>query len=187
MDLVEHGQRSNYRIILMGDFNVNPEKYMSHYNRSGKFHWKYQIIHDLMNHNMVDTVDLHQDIDDTTPHNTYFPTQPNHNPSRLDLIYVSRDLVVDVLHSNNYQGDMISSDHHAVFASFNTNTIFERQSLAQLKQHKIRRCIFSHDIGKFIIVKICAVQRIPFLRRSANLPARSTEKNYKNLCRTASV
>src|ERR1041385_8488499 len=77
-------------------------------------HWKYQIIHDLMNHNMVDTVDLHQDIDDTTPHNTYFLTQPNHNPSRLDLIYVSRDLVVDVLHSNNYQGDMISSDHHAV-------------------------------------------------------------------------
>ena len=145
MDLIEQGQRSNYRIILMGDFNVNPEKYKSYYNRSGNFHWKYQIIHDLVNHNMVDTVDLHQDIDDTTPFNTYFPTQISHNPSRLDLIYVSRDLVVDTLHSNNYQGDMIISDHLAVYASFNTNTIFERQSLAQLKQHKIRRCVFSHD------------------------------------------
>ena len=145
MDLVEQGQRSNYRIILVGDFNVSPEKYKSYYNRSGRFNWKYQILHDLVNHNMVDTVDLHQDIDDTTPHNTYFPTQANHNPSRLDLIYISRDLVVDTLNSNVYQGDEITSDHLAVYASFNTNTIFERQAIAQLKQHKIRRCVFSHD------------------------------------------
>src|ERR1051325_10780110 len=41
-------------------------------------------------------------------------------------------------------------------------------------------------IGKIIIVKICAVQRIPFLRRSANLPARSTEKILKNLRRFSS-
>src|ERR1043165_2094695 len=30
--------------------------------------------------------------------------------------------------------------------------------------------IFLSDIGKFIIVKICAIQQTPFLRRSANLP-----------------
>ena len=40
---------------------------------------------------------------------------------------------------------MVSSDHLAVYASFNTNTIFERQSLVQLKQHKICHCVFSHD------------------------------------------
>ena len=55
----------------MGDFNRSPEKYHAAYNATGHFHWKYQILQDLENKDLIDTIDLYQDINISNPFNTY--------------------------------------------------------------------------------------------------------------------
>jgi hypothetical protein len=40
------------------------------------------------------------------------------------------------------------------------------------------------NIGKFFKGQTCEVLRTSFLRRSADMPLRSTEKSYKNLRRS---
>src|SRR3989337_647140 len=143
--LIEDSQRHSQHLMVMGDFNVDPLKYKEEYNRRGQFHWKYRTLHTMFIKNMVDTVELHHDVDNHNPYNTYFPQQQGYNPSRLDLIYISRDLVEDTLNSNILETEHFTSDHLAVYASFTTSSLFNKKSIAQLKQHKIRRCIFSYD------------------------------------------
>ena len=131
--LIEESQWQSQHIIVMGDFNVNPTKYQMEYNQTGRFHWKYKILHELFTHNMIDTVNLLHDIDVNNPYYTFFPGQNNFSPSRLDMIYVSHDLMEHVLQSNNYHVTEYSSDHHAVHVAFDPQDIFSKQSIAQLK------------------------------------------------------
>src|SRR5437763_7178293 len=89
----------------MGDFNHSPEKYHAAYNATGHFHWKYQILQDLENKDLIDTIDLYQDINISNPFNTYISHNSNSSFTRIDLILISFDIVLDTLISNNYRLD----------------------------------------------------------------------------------
>jgi len=144
-NLILKSYKENYRIIIMGDFNVDPKCYEQSLRTNGSFHWKYNIINKLYAQNMFDTVDFCQDITPQTPFDTYIPNQQNQTSSRIDQIWISEDLVTDTITSNNYISDLYSSDHHALYISFFTDSIFGRKGVASLKQHNMRKRIFTYD------------------------------------------
>ena len=129
----------------MGDFNVDPKCYEQSLHTNGSFHWKYNIINKLYAQNMFDTVDLCQDITPQTPFDTYIPNQQNQTSSCIDQIWISEELVTDTITSSNYVSDLYNSDHRAVYISFFTDNIFSRKGVASLKQHNMRKCIFTYD------------------------------------------
>jgi hypothetical protein len=61
------------------------------------------------------------------------------------LIWISRDLILETLNSNNYEPNLYSTDHNAVFVSFLTNGLFRNKQAAKLRQQKIRKRIFNYD------------------------------------------
>ena len=144
-NLILKSYKDNYRVIIMGDFNVDPKCYEQSLRTNGSFHWKFNIINKLYAQNMFDTVDLCQDITSQTPFDTYIPNQQNQTSSRIDQIWISEDLVTDTITSNNYTSDLYNSDHFAVYISFFTDNIFGRKGVASLKQHNIRKRIFTYD------------------------------------------
>ena len=141
-NIIEDAQRKNFKLIVMGDFNVCPEKYKKHYRSTGNIHWRYKILHMLEIKNLIDIVDLYQDITLQNPCNTF----SNHNfSSRIDLIFISRDLIMETINANNHNIDFYTSDHLAVYVSFINNNIFNKKSFARNKQQKIRKRIFNYD------------------------------------------
>ena len=114
----------------MGDFNVCPQKYKKHYRSTSNIHWRYKILHMLEIKNLIDMVDLYQDITLQNPCNTF----SNHNfSSRIDLIFISRDLIMETINANNHNIDFYTSDHLAVYVSFINNNIFNKKSFARNK------------------------------------------------------
>src|ERR1044072_736368 len=53
-NIIEEAQRNNFKLIVMGDFNVDPLKYKQSYHTNGTYHWKYQVLYDLEIKNLVD-------------------------------------------------------------------------------------------------------------------------------------
>jgi exonuclease III/ribonuclease HI len=143
INLIETAHKKNTKVILMGDFNVNPEKYKKAYRINGSFQWKYNILHELKNNNMVDMVDLYNDITEDKTYATYIPKQLDYSQSRIDMIYVSRDLISDTLTSNNIS-NLFNTDHLAVYLTI-TKNLFKYKSMADLKQHKIKKRVFTYD------------------------------------------
>jgi exonuclease III len=83
--LIEHIQQAindNFKIFVMGDFNVNPDK--PRHNET-KYKRQFQIIQDLKNRCFFDIFDTIYDINPTTPHNTWFNTAGTLT-SRIDLM-----------------------------------------------------------------------------------------------------
>ena len=144
--LIEDSNRRQQKLIVMGDFNLDCKKFYANYNSRGSFHWKYRIIHRMGINNLVDSIDLYHDVDDNNPFNTFKPPSlSTHQPSRLDMIWLSRDLILETLASNILDHDFFSTDHAAVYLSLQTSDIFHRQAKASLKQHKNRKRIFDYD------------------------------------------
>ena len=92
-------QRS--RIIVMGDFNINYEQYIRKYNQNGFIHWQNKFFKQLTDLHLLDTISLCHDVTPSTPFNTFTPSHPNQSPSRIDFIWISRDLCNEVINSNN--------------------------------------------------------------------------------------
>ncbi len=137
--------RANARIILMGDFNTQYEKYIKYYHRNGNSHWRDSIFTKLNSLRLVDTVALYQDITPSTPFNTFLPHQQSSSPTRIDYIWVSRNLIDKTINSNNYTPELYSSDHLGVYVSFFTNNLFKRKSIASLKQKDRGKTIYHYD------------------------------------------
>jgi len=137
--------RAKSRIILMGDFNIQYEKYIKYYRRNGNSHWRDSLFTKLNNLQLIDTVSLYHDITPTTPYNTFLPKQHQSSPTRIDYIWISRDLLDETINSNNYNPELYSSDHLGIYISFYTNNLFKQKSIANLKQQKIYKTIFHYD------------------------------------------
>jgi exonuclease III len=145
-NLLEQARQNKFKSILMGDFNVSYEKYSHEYKRKGTFHWSYDILHKLEHRfNMHDTVQLYHDITTTNPYHTFTPRQQNLSATRIDAIWISNDLTLETISSNNFDPETYDTDHVAVFVSFLTHNIFKRNSHAALKQHNIKKRIFTYD------------------------------------------
>jgi len=94
---------------------------------------------------LIDTVALYHDITPTTSYNTFLPKQHQSSPTRIDYIWISRDLLDETINSNNYNSELYSFDHLGVYISFYTNNLFKQKSIANLKQQKIYKTIFHYD------------------------------------------
>ena len=129
----------------MGDFNIQFENYIKYYRRNGNSHWRDSLFTKINNLQLIDTVALYQDITPTTPYNTFIPKQQQSSPTRIDYIWISRDLLDETINSNNYNSELYSSDHLGVYISFYTNNLFKQKSIANLKQQKIYKTIFHYD------------------------------------------
>src|SRR5688572_1557454 len=94
-ELIKHVQTAlndNFRIIVMGDFNVNPDKPKN----ETKYKRQFKIIQDLKNLQFFDLFDTIYDINEHSPHNTWF----NHAgslESRIDMIWCSNNLINDLI------------------------------------------------------------------------------------------
>src|SRR3954468_15888882 len=129
----------------MGDFNINYEQYIRTYNRNGYTHWRDMFFKQIENLRLIDTVSLYQDITPTTPFSTYIPKNIQISPSRIDFIWISRDLIDETLNSNIIDPTLYTSDHRAVFLSLHTRNLFKRKAIASLKQHDMRKRIYHYD------------------------------------------
>jgi hypothetical protein len=145
LEMVNQAYLQNYKLIVMGDFNVDPKILYAHLDNGSNVPWQYNILHSLIDFNMHDTVDLCHDIDIRNPYNTYISVQHNQSNSRLDLIWISHDLTRELLASNNLDHDLYTSDHVAVYASFYTDNIFKRHSYASMRQQKMKKLVFSYN------------------------------------------
>src|SRR5579871_1017736 len=68
-DLLDFSRKNNYKVILMGDFNIDYAKYKQEYRRKGSFNWVMEIYHKLkVIYQMKDTVKLYNDITPSSPH-----------------------------------------------------------------------------------------------------------------------
>jgi exonuclease III len=139
VDLIHKSQNEHYRIVLMGDFNVDPKHYLHALNTTGSFQWKYSIIHSLISKNLTDVTALCHDVSTTAPYDTFYPVQQNYNSSRIDLIWISRDLILETLSNSTFSVDLYNSDHHAVSVSFLPDKIFKCKNIAKLKQQLARK------------------------------------------------
>src|SRR5215216_6331644 len=103
--------KSDFKIILLGDFNANLDKYWIHINEGHTLHWRYDFYQRIFALNFLDLYDICHD----SPQPTFFSTQTN---TRIDSIFASPNLISDFLYSYIDTTDMYKSDHSIVFASF---------------------------------------------------------------------
>src|SRR5688572_4973478 len=145
IDNTKDALRINTRVIIMGDFNINFEKYDKYLKRNGYTHWQNKLFQHLQRLNMVDSIPLFHDVTPTTPFNTFTPNHPNQSPSRIDFIWISQNLIDESINSNIIDPELYKSDHLALYLSLYTTNLFKRKSIASLKQHNMRKRVFHYD------------------------------------------
>ena len=118
---IKDGLKSDYKIILLGDFNANLSTYWSQYNNGSPLNWRFDFYHRIFALNFLDLYDLCHD----SPEPTF---RINNSSSRIDTIFASPNLISDFLFSSLDTSDLYSSDHKIVFAFF---TNIQRRSYAR--------------------------------------------------------
>ena len=71
INLLNQASLSNYKVILMGDFNLNFEKFSLEYRSNRSLHWKYGILRELERLQYQDSIALYHDITVSTPFYTF--------------------------------------------------------------------------------------------------------------------
>jgi exonuclease III len=127
LETIRHHTANNYRIMLLGDFNASPEK-LKHYTELNKrIPWELHLIKQLQRLCFVDTY--------LAFHECPQPTWSSHNASsRIDLIWISADLHLELLYSRQFAPRLYLSDHLVVSCFFLKDNIFRNPSVASSKK-----------------------------------------------------
>src|SRR5215216_3530830 len=125
---IKDGLKSDFKTILLGDFNANLDNYWSNSHSGSPSHWRFDFYDQIFALNFLDLYDLCHD----TPEPTFCV---NNRSSRIDTIFASPNLVSDFLLSSIEQSDLYSSDHKIVFAFF-ANIQRRSQAKSRLLQNK---------------------------------------------------
>jgi len=129
LEHIKDGLKSDFKIILLGDFNANLNKYWNRINECRSLHWKYNFYQRIFALDFLDLYDICHD----TPQPTFFSKKSN---TRIDSIFASPNLISDFLYSYIDTTDMYRSDHSIVFASFAN---ISQQSFAKSRSLKNKR------------------------------------------------
>ncbi|RIA84611.1 Endonuclease/exonuclease/phosphatase [Glomus cerebriforme] len=132
-----------FKIMLMGDFNLKYEKYIKDYKRKGHAHWKFDIFRRLDQLNFTDLIPLYHS--DISNFDTFHSKNQHLSSSRIDAVWVSHNLLMDTLTADNFPIDLFNTDHHGVVTTLIRQGLFNQNSHATLKQHSIKKCIFSYE------------------------------------------
>jgi exonuclease III len=142
-ELLNHIQtalNNNYRIIVMGDFNVNPDKPKN----ETKYKRQYKIVQDLKNLHFFDLFDTIYDINANSPHNTWF----NHSgslESRIDMIWCSNNLINGLISCDSLCAESYTSDHKILLSFFNKHDLFGYKPTSNLKRQRIFKTKYHYD------------------------------------------
>ena len=141
-DLLVEAKKNNYRIIIMGDFNADAEKYDKKEIIRNKE--KYRIIQLLRNENLYDThkiTNLNDTIDFTW-------NNSKETKRRLDYIWISENLIQDLIVTKIEHNELIAeqTDHRLITMILDNTRIFGKRSRANKKRNKIKRKI--HKINE---------------------------------------
>jgi len=137
-DLLIEGKKNNYRIIIMGDFNADAEKYDKKGNIKNK--GKYRIIQLLRNENLYDThkmTNLNDEIDFTW-------NNSRDTKRRLDYIWITENLIQDLIITRIEHNELLTeqTDHKLITMVLDNTRIFGKRSKAKEKRNKAKRKIY---------------------------------------------
>ena len=138
-NIVHEAHNKNIKIILMGDFNIDPEK-----RNIDQRKWRYKILNTLENEDMLDVYEVFNEVKNNNNAYTFIPTNTNLSCTRIDLIYMSRALINEVLSCDNHKINVYESDHKALFIMLLPD-ILGMKSMAAQRQKKIKRRHFDYD------------------------------------------
>ncbi|RIA79717.1 Endonuclease/exonuclease/phosphatase, partial [Glomus cerebriforme] len=137
---IEKALDNNFKIILMGDFNLKYDEFNKEYKRKGHAHWKFDIFRRLEQLNFTDLIPLYHS--DVSAFDTFHSKNQNLSSSRIDAIWVSSNLLMDTLSADNFPIDLFNTDHDGVNVTLIRQGLFNQNSHAILKQHSIKKHVF---------------------------------------------
>ncbi|EXX73820.1 exodeoxyribonuclease III [Rhizophagus irregularis DAOM 181602=DAOM 197198] len=142
--LIKDAQQQHYKLIIMGDFNINYHKFLlSQRKPNYKPSYKQKLLHFLTySDNLVDTIPLYHDVTNDNPYNTHKNNSGHH--TRIDYIWISQDLVNDTYASDQFN-PQYSTDHMVVYVEFWTNNYFKLPSHAKQRQRNRQKMIYMYD------------------------------------------
>src|SRR3990170_8572196 len=110
--LILEAENNNSKIIIMGDFNADP-KYR---NAEGSRHRKnckfYKYLEDM---DFIDTIDICHDVNEITPWYTW-RNKDETRKSRIDTMWISNDLVMNLTYSSLLETVLYNSDHSMIIS-----------------------------------------------------------------------
>ena len=129
-------ERDGFKIIIMGDFNVDPDQFHASLLNNRKPHWKFNLIRKLEELRFIDCYSLfHEDI-----RPTWISPNNRSSSSRIDLIWLSESLHYDILYSDHHFNHIYNTDHKTVFVHLLNEDIFDRFQYAHTKRsHSVRQ------------------------------------------------
>jgi endonuclease/exonuclease/phosphatase family metal-dependent hydrolase len=143
--LLKNSQKNHFKIILMGDFNINYEKYLSMYHSRGSHNWRYDIFNKLETYNLTETISFFHNITPSKPYHNFFPKSSNKSPSRIDYIWISQDLILESINSELYEIDTFNTDHKAIYLNLFPYNLIGNKQYATLRQQQMKKTIFHYD------------------------------------------
>src|SRR5215213_9812650 len=137
---INQGKYENKKIIVMGDFNADPEIWIK--EKSTKKLTKYLILEKLKNENFIDL----QKITNEEPlKNTW---KNNNATKRLDQIWATNDWAKDIYNCKvlDNADELLDTDHNIVIAKLLSNNILNKRSEAVDRRLENKRKIFNYDL-----------------------------------------
>src|SRR5271154_3808958 len=141
LDNIAYHHDHGFHIMLLGDFNASPERLSILLEANKPIPWKLNLIRQLRRLNFIDTYLQFHD----SPKCTWFSSTSS---SRIDLIWISESLHLELLYCVHVDPRIYSSDHLGVICYFLTQGIFQRAQHASQKRNSAGRTVFSYASTK---------------------------------------
>jgi endonuclease/exonuclease/phosphatase family metal-dependent hydrolase len=119
----------------MGDFNQKYEDYKTRKNQGLCTRWNHMIFESLDNqHYMLDVTKTFFDVTINNPVHTFYHFNKAIPPSRIDYIWMTQNLFLQLKDHYITEPDDITSDHRMLIASLFSQDIFSCKQYAKLKK-----------------------------------------------------
>src|SRR6266536_213492 len=138
--LIDESKKKNMEVIIMGDFNINYQRYIKLHSGN---RWEHGLFKFFERNNIGDTIPIINDNPEKLY--SYMPKNINQQPSRIDYIWVSAPLLMKIINSKIIDIEHFSTDHKMISASFITEELFGNKQKATIKKQKITKTVFQYD------------------------------------------
>jgi exonuclease III len=147
LSAIKEAKTNQSQVIIMGDFNLNFEKYTERKLKGLQLKLEHRLFHQFENKlNLFDPIPMVYDIKSTNPIYTFTPHVQGHNPSRIDFIWVSEDIISQFIDTLLIKvDDIIKTDHKLLTISFYTDIIFNIPKIVIPKRlNNIKQTVYEY-------------------------------------------
>jgi len=140
-NLIKEGKKTNSTIIIMRDFNADPEKWLRKKNTKNKVtKTKYKILELLNKYNFVDTQRI-TNIDplDHTWDNRY-------TKRRLDQIWITNNWSSQLIKTKVFKNEILETDQHLVTMKLLCYVLIDNRTEATDRRMNNKRTIFQFNL-----------------------------------------